>query len=68
MCGSFWDGYMGVFVFVCVCGYFSICVFILVCNIFFLDSDYGYERYGESKCVLVFWYNLVFSLKDCSFG
>jgi len=55
-------------VFICVCGYFHICASTAVFNVYFLDSDYGYERHGESQCVPAFWYNPASPSKDCSLG
>lgn len=57
----------------CLCmsgggGCFSVYASIPVSNIHFLDSDYGYERHGESQCVPAFWYNPASPSKDCSLG
>lgn len=52
--------------FLCVSGCFSIGTWKSL--FLFPDSDYGYERHGESQCVPAFWYNPASPSKDCSLG
>lgn len=49
----------------CLCVSLGILTFV---QFHFLDSDYGYERHGESQCVPAFWYNPASPSKDCSLG